>query len=571
MNGVFGNCSKLTSLKWSNWCPQANVDLSTCSNLTSESLKDLLANLATVTGGQTLTLGSTNSAKVSTADILAAQLKGWKFDGDVSVAVVFASDTISGNDTVTECGIQLTESNKYTRIDEVMGAYTACNKIYLFEDGSVTTLQNLLHNYNTTYKSRITELALLSGYFGNVTSAFNMFRGCSGLVSADLKTWDVSKVTSMSSMFHGCGSLTSLDLSNWKLDELTAAREMFAYCGKLETLNLSGWSTPILNDITTFCFECTALTSVDMSGWNNTGKITSFGDVFRDCRALTSIDVSGWDTSSATSMLRMFQNCSKLTSLDVSNWDTSKVTNMGGMFDGCSKLTSLDVSNWDTSSVTNMVSMFNNCSSLTSLDISNWDTSSLTNIQTMFYGCSKLTSLDFTGWDMSKITTFAWLCYNCTSLESIIGLNLSSYSDFNGHQSTFLSFIGCDSLKTIKDIDVSFTVKMGSTYPNSVNIAQEYWVGIAWKWFKGLNNLEDITFKGQIGLWDTLSYYPMLNGCDTSKFTLETWESFVSIFPETPTPKSIGMGKSQANLDAVPYSIKTALINKGYTLTFVAN
>jgi surface protein len=217
-----------------------------------------------------------------------------------------------------------------------------------------------------------------------------------------------------------------------------------------------------------------------------------------------------------------------------------------------------------------MGNMFYNCSSLASLDISGFVTSSLVDIKQMFYGCSKLTSLDFTGWNMSKISRFGNFCGSCTSLESIIGLNLSSNFDNASNDTEFITFKGCNSLKTIKDIDVSFTVAMGERNKNTVNDGQSFWLGAAWRWFYGLNNLEDITFKGKIGSWDTLSSYLILSACDTSKFTLGTWNSFASIFPETTTNKTIYMGKSQANLDAVPDSIKTALINKGYTLSFIA-
>lgn len=300
----------------------------------------------------------------------------------------------------------------------------------------------------------------------------------------------------------------------------------------------------------------------------NTSNINSMYIMFQKCSKLTKINTDNWDVSKVTNMDNMFENCLSLTSLDVSNWDVSSVKTFKSMFYNSQNLTSLDLSNWKTSSVTSMSSMFYNCSSLTSLDISGFKTSSLTNIQQMFYGCSSLTSLDFTGWNMSKINAFGQFCGNCTSLESVIGLNLSSEFNHVANDKQFLSFVGCSSLKTIKDIDVSFTVAMGADSKNTVDDGQPFWVNVAWKWFRGLNNLEDISFKGQVGLWDTLSSYQILVACDTSKFTSETWESFVSIFPETSTNKTIYMGKSQANLDAVPDSIKTALINKGYTLGF---
>ena len=67
--------SNFTNFKWSNW--RHSFDISRVNTLTSECIKDLLANLATVTGGQTLTLGSTNLAKLTESDIAAATNKGW--------------------------------------------------------------------------------------------------------------------------------------------------------------------------------------------------------------------------------------------------------------------------------------------------------------------------------------------------------------------------------------------------------------------------------------------------------------------------------------------------------------
>lgn len=67
--------SNFTNFKWGNWRHSFNI--STVNTLTSECIKDLLANLATVTGGQTLTLGATNLAKLTESDIAAATNKGW--------------------------------------------------------------------------------------------------------------------------------------------------------------------------------------------------------------------------------------------------------------------------------------------------------------------------------------------------------------------------------------------------------------------------------------------------------------------------------------------------------------
>ena len=74
-NNTFHACGNLTSLKWGpNW--KSTTRLDACNSLTSECLKELLTNLATVTD-KTLTLGATNLAKLTDDDKAIAINKGW--------------------------------------------------------------------------------------------------------------------------------------------------------------------------------------------------------------------------------------------------------------------------------------------------------------------------------------------------------------------------------------------------------------------------------------------------------------------------------------------------------------
>ena len=100
MTHIFRSCTSLETLNLSGWdtvkitstqnmfyyCGIVNftaptfyisVDFSTCSKLTHDSLMSIINNLATVTTTQTLTLGSTNKAKLTTDEIAIATGKGW--------------------------------------------------------------------------------------------------------------------------------------------------------------------------------------------------------------------------------------------------------------------------------------------------------------------------------------------------------------------------------------------------------------------------------------------------------------------------------------------------------------
>ena len=374
MPDVFNGCSKLATLKWKNWKP--SVDISS-TKLTSECIRELVNNLGKVAEQQTLTLNSTLAGYLTKTNIISASIKNWTLTNTNAIEFinVLSTDNLASGDSSTKiCAIELTESNKHTRIDEVVNAYTACNEVYIYDDGSITSLADLFHKNNTTARDKITGLGVIGGYFVNNTRTTNMFNNCSALTSLDVSGFDSSKVTDMSGMFNGCSSLTSIDVSKFNTSKVVDMNTMFTNCHKLSSLDVSGFDTSM---------------------------VTNMRHMFHNCHKLSSLDVSGFDTSKVTDMASMFQNCFKLTSLDVSGFNTSLVTTMSNMFNGCSKLTSLDLSGFITSSVTNMDDMFRNCSGLTSLDVSKFVTSNVTSTINMFYGCSGLTTLKWNNWKIS--------------------------------------------------------------------------------------------------------------------------------------------------------------------------
>ena len=75
MNATFSSCSKLTAIHMTGI--KASFDISASTLFTSEALHEIIGNLATVTSTQTLTMGSTNLAKVSEEYVTIATNKGW--------------------------------------------------------------------------------------------------------------------------------------------------------------------------------------------------------------------------------------------------------------------------------------------------------------------------------------------------------------------------------------------------------------------------------------------------------------------------------------------------------------
>ena len=87
LSGVdLANCSGLTQWDYAahnitNFVSFKNIstsiDFSTNSKLTHDSLLSIINNLSTVSTTQTLTIGSTNLAKLSSDEIVIATNKGW--------------------------------------------------------------------------------------------------------------------------------------------------------------------------------------------------------------------------------------------------------------------------------------------------------------------------------------------------------------------------------------------------------------------------------------------------------------------------------------------------------------
>ena len=112
-----------------------------------------------------------------------------------------------------------------------------------------------------------------------VTGMYNMFAGCSSLMSVSL--FDTSSVRDMMNMFAGCSSLTSVPLFNTS-----------------SVIYMPGM------------FDgCSSLTSVPLF---NTSSVSLMNSMFDGCSSLTSVPL--FNTSSVTAMGKMFENCTKVQS-----------------------------------------------------------------------------------------------------------------------------------------------------------------------------------------------------------------------------------------------------------------
>ena len=331
------------------------------------------------------------------------------------------------------------------------------------DDWNVSEMTNMSYMFYNC--SSLTSLDISKFDTSEVKAINDMFRGCSKLTSLDLSSFNTEKVTSMANMFFACSSLTSLDISSFNTEKVTNMTSMFQNCSKLTSLDISSFNTEKVTNMSYMFYSCSSLTSLDISKFD-TSEVKAINDMFRGCSKLTSLDLSSFNTEKVTSMANMFFACSSLTSLDISSFNTEKVTNMTSMFQNCSKLTSLDISSFNTEKVTNMSQMFQNCSKLTSLDISSFNTEKVTNMSYMFYSCSSLTSLDISSFNTEKVTNMYYMFYGCSNLQVL------DLSNFNTDAVTNIGIV-FDKCTALKDIglvycNVSTVNTIASLVPTSV-------------------------------------------------------------------------------------------------------
>ena len=124
-------------------------------------------------------------------------------------------------------------------------------------------------------KSNIKSIKKMQLDTSNVTSMYNMFKGCRNLTSLDLYSFNTSKVTNMSGMFESCSSLTSLDLSSFNTSNVTDMKYMFSSCSSLTSLDLSSFNTSNVTNMGYMFSDCSSLKDVYITVEATLNKLTN--------------------------------------------------------------------------------------------------------------------------------------------------------------------------------------------------------------------------------------------------------------------------------------------------------
>ena len=411
---ALNKCSLLTDIVWEGERKGDFIltDLRS-SGISQEDVKELvpehLADLTAEGKTATLTLGETYGAYLTPDEVFSANAKGWTIVGASSdFTIINASDDVSGyttDENVLSCFIELTQDNYKTRVDEVLQWYPNCTDLYLFEDGSVTSFNNI-SSYSYLGYNQIVNIVFMDGYFENLTDMTNVFRNCQLLESVNRIP---PNVTQLYCAFYNCFKVTNIP----ELPKTAKLRGLLYNCKVFnQELDLSSCSITSTDGLQDIFYGCTSLTYTPILPSNYTGSMKG---CFYGCRKITTAPTI---PNGVTDIQSCFYNCSSLTTAPNI---PSGVTNMQDCFYGCSALiTPPTIPN----GVTNMANCFRDCTALTTAsDIPD----SVNSLNYCYRGCIGLK----TGASHISLNTTSLhnLYFGCTSLETAV-IPLSNVTNF---------------------------------------------------------------------------------------------------------------------------------------------
>ena len=353
----------------SNLSPEANSTPSSKDYVTSFDVSEL--DLSRVTNAKGMFSNRTKATTIK----LPASVSGTALS---DVSEMFKND-------LSLTGIQNLEGFKMLALTTADSMFENCRSITnlgkLTLGGTSWTANSMFKGMSSLQGSASSPVVSFSSASGSaadaaitgLTSANNMFQGCSKLSYLDLKPLDASKVISATSCFEGCSWLTS---SNLKLPtawpSLINAASMFKGCWMLTAVSMQGFANSPLKDMSSMFEGCSQLSTLDLSGLSKAAP-TTVASMFKGDAALTTVTLknvnSALNTANVTDFSNLFNGCTQLATINgLSDVSLLSASTVEGMFQGASKLTQVHLTT-GSSSPANAKNMFKGASSLEDIDL----------------------------------------------------------------------------------------------------------------------------------------------------------------------------------------------------------
>lgn len=427
LNSMFSGCTSLTTIsgfkKSSEASLQSDISFADCP-LTYDSLINISNSLVTNTPTtvKTLTLGTSNLAKLSDVEKLVIINKYWNLVG-YDVSTNLTSDL--AQDLVVELyGWAGLSTNMY---QETSLYYY----IILYDSNTAVNYGWYAVDKTTGYTYEYDNLPQYE-YYIETESKYSS-------EEATVNSYWVAK---------GTDNDTTGAVLKAKLEELNTSSVQVIKIGLTNQSNNGIFNTSLDNiqDLSSLCSGFTYLKQFIIYEGENS-VCTTMESMFNGCTSLIAVNFGSLKTSNCTNMSLLFNNCSALTTLsNISSFNTSKVNTMQKMFYNCSSLSSFSfVESWANTNVTTMESMFNTCTKLTSMP--NIKMTKVTNGNYM-YAATGLTSITANRLP-STLQTVTGMFSNCKSLITLPSTYTSIFGTNNNLTKVNGLFQNCTSLKTV--------------------------------------------------------------------------------------------------------------------------
>ena len=317
-NSAFGSCSGLQTIDFSH--VNNNLTLGTnafdsCTNLTS-------VNFGSVS--QSVTIGAsafTGCTKLNTINF-----------GNVTGSVIIESSAFNGCGSAGNSTIALNFANVTGSLTIKTSGFSG-SKVASIIWPSSGSCQVKIQTSAFNNCDSLTSVTIPSNIYGNLgSSAFN---DCDNVVTVTLPSTMTGTIGS--SAFNSCNKLESVVVDGSTINVPTIDSNAFSNCPKLDDFEFS---------------KFTSLTTINASAFENSGKLSSTGEVTLPS-TVTTIGDSAFKASKITTITitsssislgaSCFENCTSLTAVRFTNHSCAWAAYNTGVFNGCTSLAELQL------------------------------------------------------------------------------------------------------------------------------------------------------------------------------------------------------------------------------------
>ena len=169
----------------------------------------------------------------------------------------------------------------------------------------------------------------------NITSLESAFRSC-GVLSGDLRSWDVSQCTTMAFCFESIAPASVIDVSTWDTSSVLDMQFVFSNTENVNLGNIGLWNVSRVTNMSN-AFKANDSELRGLGKWT-VGSVTTMEYMFGGGNLGLTESLSSWDTQNVTTMKRMFGEADSVPNAysafnhPLSDWNLGSLTTVEEMF-----------------------------------------------------------------------------------------------------------------------------------------------------------------------------------------------------------------------------------------------